>query len=227
MQIVGDVTAAFLLTFAGLFPIVNPLESAPLFLDLTRHCDTGERNRLVREVTFNSFFLLLGSMLLGPWMLGFFGIDLPVVRIAGGLVVVSVGWKLFSRGDTQWSGHAPAVPIASAEIRSAPVRSFYPLTMPLTVGPGSMSIAIAIGSRKPTESNDLLQWLWHISGAVLGLAAIGASIYVCYRYAGHLVRALGETGADVLVRLSAFLLMCIGVQIIWGGYSTLVATLPH
>lgn len=175
-------------------------------------------------MTLNSFFLLLGSMLVGPWVLEFIGIDLPVVRIAGGLVVLSVGWKVFSKGDSQWSGHAAA---DTAETRSGPIRSFYPLTMPLTVGPGSMSIAIAIGSRKSHEAAQLLPWALHVFGAFLGMVAIGVSIYFSYRYAARIVGALGETGTDVLVRLSAFILMCIGVQLLWSGYSALIATLAH
>jgi len=78
---IGEFTAAFPLTFVCFFPIVNPLQSGPLFLDLTRNCTVPERNALVWQVTISSFLLLLGSMLLGPWALEFFGIDLPVVRI--------------------------------------------------------------------------------------------------------------------------------------------------
>src|SRR6516162_4673246 len=137
------VIAAFLLTFAGLFPIVNPLEAAPFFLGLTAGLAEAERRSLARKAAINGFALLLGSMALGPWLLQFFGIQLPVVRIAGGLVVAALGWKLLSQ--EQWSdrigGHQ-----AEAAHR---VGSFYPLTMPLTVGPGSMSVAITIGSRKP------------------------------------------------------------------------------
>lgn len=222
-SMISDISTAFVLSFAGLFPIVNPLESAPLFLEFTAGCNVSERNRLAREVTLNSFFLLLGAMLLGPWLLVFFGIDLPVVRIAGGLVVVSVGWKVFSKGDAQWTGQAAMS--ASSEVRRNPARSFYPLTMPLTVGPGSMSVAIALGSRRDEHALHLLLWMQRLAGSVLGLVAIGASIYVCYRFSGRIVKALGETGADVLVRLSAFLLMCIGVQLVWAGYSSLAASL--
>jgi multiple antibiotic resistance protein len=94
--------------------------------------------------------------------------------------------------------------------------------MPLTVGPGSMSVAITIGSRKPgfTRLVDLAE---HASGALLGLIAIGLSIYLAYRFAENIARLLGETGLEVLVRLSAFILMCIGIEIIWSGYSALTA----
>ena len=100
------VFSAFLLTFAGLFPIVNPIEAAPFFLALTTNLSNDERSGLARRVAINGFALLMGSMVLGPWLLVFFGIDLPVVRIAGGLVVTALGWKLLT--EEQWSDHGEA-----------------------------------------------------------------------------------------------------------------------
>jgi multiple antibiotic resistance protein len=213
---VNAVVSAFLLTFAGLFPIVNPLEGAPFFLGLTAGLPSSDRRVLAGKAAVNGFALLLGSMALGPWLLEVLGIQLPVVRIAGGLVVAALGWKLLTQ--EQWSDHAAGVQAGSAR----KVGSFYPLTMPLTVGPGSMSVAITIGSRKPgfTRLVDLAE---HASGALLGLIAIGLSIYLAYRFAENIARLLGETGLEVLVRLSAFILMCIGIEIIWSGYSALTA----
>jgi len=211
---VTAVVSAFLLTFAALFPIVNPLEGAPFFLGLTAGLSSAERRVLAGKAAVNGFALLLGSMALGPWLLEVFGIQLPVVRIAGGLVVAALGWKLLTQ--EQWSDHAAGVQAGSA----AKVGSFYPLTMPLTVGPGSMSVAITIGSRKPgfTQLSELVE---HAGGALLGLIAIAISIYLAYRFADNIARLLGQTGLEVLVRLSAFILMCIGIEIIWNGYSTL------
>ena len=210
------VFSAFLLTFAGLFPIVNPIEAAPFVLALTPNLSNDERNGLARRVAINGFALLLGSMVIGPWLLVFFGIDLPVVRIAGGLVVTALGWKLLT--EEQWSDHGeanvqPGVP--------RPVGSFYPLTMPLTVGPGSISVAITIGSRKPETEFAFPAVALHAVGAFLGVVAIGLSIYIAYRFAGSLARVLGTTGLEVMVRLSAFILMCIGIQIIWNGWTAL------
>src|SRR5271157_2775051 len=90
----SDIVNAFLLVYAGLFPIINPIGNAPIFLGLTRHCDEAERNSLAFRVTLNSFFLLLGSLLVGSYVLEFFGITLPIVRVAGGLVVAATGWNL-------------------------------------------------------------------------------------------------------------------------------------
>jgi multiple antibiotic resistance protein len=213
---VSAVFSAFLLTFAGLFPIVNPIEAAPFFLALTPNLSNNERFGLARRVAINGFALLLGSMVIGPWLLVFFGIDLPVVRIAGGLVVTALGWKLLT--EEQWSDHGeasvqPGVP--------RPVGSFYPLTLPLTVGPGSISVAITIGSRKPDAEFAFPAFALHAIGAFLGVAAIALSIYIAYRFAGNLARVLGTTGLEVMVRLSAFILMCIGIQIIWNGWTAL------
>ena len=214
---VSSVVEAFLLTFAGLFPIVNPIESAPFFLAMTTQLSRADRQALARRIAINGLALLLGSMLLGPWLLEFFGVQLPVVRIAGGLVVTALGWKLLTQ--EQWSDHGAAELPSPAH----PAGSFYPLTMPLTVGPGSMSVAITIGSRKPAGTLHLTQLALHAVGALLGLLAIAFSIYIAYRFAENIARRLGATGLEVMVRLSAFILMCIGIEIIWNGYSALTA----
>jgi multiple antibiotic resistance protein len=172
---------------------------------------------MARKVAINGFALLLGSMLIGPYLLEFFGIQLPVVRIAGGFVVAALGWKLLTQED--WSDHAG--PAAGAPVRK--IGSFYPLTMPMTVGPGSMSVAITIGSRKPAGLPKYSELAEHASGALLGLIGIAISIYIAYRFAEKLARLLGDTGLEVLVRLSAFILMCIGIEIVWDGYSALTA----
>jgi multiple antibiotic resistance protein len=212
------IVSAFLVTFAALFPIVNPLEGAPLFYVLTRELPQARQHVLARQVAFNGLALLLGSMVLGPWLLVFFGIELPVVRIAGGLVVTSLGWKLLSQ--EQWSDHPSYQVPQDAMARAG---AFYPLTMPLTVGPGSMSVAVSIGSRKPVSAFSLADFALYGVGAVCGLIAIAASIYVAYRFASGLTRFLGTSGIEVLVRLSAFFLMCIGIEFLWSGYLALVA----
>lgn len=209
---------AFLLVYAGLFPIVNPVGSAPLFLALTPHWDLTPRRRLALRIALNSFFLLLGSLFVGSHVLEFFGITLPIVRIAGGLVVTAFGWKLLNATDAVDAEKAGA----GEEAANADVDSFYPFTMPLTVGPGSISVAITLGSQRPKVPRGFEDLLLVAGGAVAGVLAISATVYVCYRYANRIVAALGVSGTRVLVRLSAFILFCIGIQIIWNGYDALV-----
>ena len=216
----SGIFSAFLLTFAGLFPIVNPIESAPFFFGMTASMTVAERNAMARKVAINGVGLLLGSMVLGPYLLELFGIRLPVVRIAGGFVVTALGWKLLTQED--WSDHPDSSDLPAARGRGK-IGSFYPLTMPLTVGPGSMSVAITIGSRQGEGFSPLAEFASHATGALLGIIAIGLSIYLAFRFAASMAKLLGETGLEVLVRLSAFILMCIGIEIIWNGWTALNA----
>jgi multiple antibiotic resistance protein len=210
----NDILSAFLLVYAGLFPVVNPLGAAPIFLSFTQNCTDTQRNWLALRVASNCFWLLLGTMLGGSLILEAFGITVPAVRVAGGLLVAAMGWKLLNDGGgttEHASEHTPA----------GPADAFYPLTLPLTVGPGSIAVAITFGSHRPDGPDFLLQ----VGAAVTALLAIAVTIYVCYRFAENLARALGQSGIKVLIRLSAFILICIGIQICWGGIKALIATL--
>jgi len=218
-SVVSDIVNSFLLVYAGLFPIVNPIGGAPIFLGLTRHCTDEERHATAARVAVNGFFLLLGSLFVGSHVLEFFGITLPVVRLAGGMVVTAFGWKLLHASEEledQRAANATGRPAASTD-------AFYPLTMPLTVGPGSISVAVTLGSQRPKEAAGLAHLALLGGAAVAGLVAIAVTIYVCYRFAESIVAVLGERGTNVVVRLSAFILLCIGIQIIWSGWSALAA----
>ncbi|MES2751843.1 MAG: MarC family protein [Pseudomonadota bacterium] len=213
----NNIFNTFLLVYAALFPIVNPVGSAPLFLRLTRGRSDADRSALAQGVARNSFFLLLGSLFIGSHVLEFFGITLPVVRVAGGLVLAAFGWRLL---------HAPEEPEDDrkkvSNTAGPTVDAFYPLTMPLTVGPGSISVAVTLGSQRPTGTSDISQLAILGGAAVAGLAAIAITVFVCYRFADRIIKVLGPRGTDVMMRLSAFILFCIGVQIIWNGVSALI-----
>jgi multiple antibiotic resistance protein len=211
---------AFLLVFAGLFPILNPIGTAPIFLALTSSCSDDERNALARRVAINSVLLLSGSMLIGSRLLVFFGITLPVVRIAGGLVLFAFGWRLLH------DGVEPADK-RSSEAKSHPTTmdSFYPLTMPLTVGPGSIAVAIGLGSQRPEGPITLSQFAL-LGGSAIAVVMLTLTVYICYRFAKRTTALLGENGVNVIIRLSAFILLCIGLQVLWTGYSALVVPPP-
>jgi multiple antibiotic resistance protein len=217
----SDAVNAFLLVYAGLFPIVNPIGSAPIFLGLTSSASDAERNALALAVAVNSALLLAGSMFLGSYILVFFGITLPVVRVAGDLVVVAFGWTLLQSGLHLEDKHS-----ASSAGSAGSLDSFYPLTMPLTVGPGAISVAIALGTQRPGGERGLTGFALLGASAIAGIIAIALTIYICYRFAESTIALLGKSGTNVVVRLSAFILLCIGVQILWTGYSALIAA-PH
>lgn len=205
-----------LLVYAGLFPIVNPLGGAPIFLGVTRGNSEAERSQIALRIAIGGFFLLLGSMFIGSHVLEFFGITLPVVRVAGGVVVTAFAWKLLHSGaNVDQPSDASLKPASAAD-------AFYPLTLPLTVGPGSIAVAITLGSQRPRAA-ELAEVIALSGAAVLGLVAICATVYVSYRYAQKIANVLGETGINVMVRLSAFILLCIGIQIMWSGWTALNA----
>jgi multiple antibiotic resistance protein len=212
---------SFLLTYAGLFPIVNPIGSAPIFLSLTRPYSTHDRQVLARRIAINSFFLLLGALFVGSHVLAFFGITLPVVRVAGGSVVTAFGWKLLHASETSEALRKPD----SSGTTKGPGDAFYPLTMPLTVGPGSIAVAITLGSQRPNAMD--FAHLAVVGGAAIGgLLAISGTVYVAYRFAERMVTLLGESGLKVMIQLSAFILLCIGVEIMWSGLSGLLGHAP-
>jgi len=209
-----DEIKAFFLVFSALFPIVDPLSSSPIFLALTRNVSPGDRKRLSWRVTLNSFILMVASYFLGAHVLKFFGVSLPAVQVGGGLVVCALGWALLMQKD----GDRNATPDA-VQSQNIFHRAFYPLTLPLTVGPGSISVAITVGA------NTTHNYGAHVSimlAALLAMALIAVTIFLCYGFADWLARVLGETGTMIVIRLAAFLLLCIGVQIVWNGLDALL-----
>ncbi len=207
------------LILTALFPIVNPLGDAPIFLSLTHYYSAEERKLLSRRIALNSLALIIVSYFIGTHILTFFGISLPVVQIGGGLVVAATGWALLKQKDEDTT---KADVHRSVDTQDLFTKAFYPLTLPLTVGPGSISVAITLGANEPHTDHLIV---FSMLGAVIGSVFIAASVYLCYAFADRLARVLGDTGMSVIMRLSSFLLVCIGVQIIWNGLSTLLRSL--
>jgi multiple antibiotic resistance protein len=214
-----EFAATLLLAIGALLPIVDPLGGAPLYLAMTANLTPEERGKMAKAVAINSFLLLLASALVGAYVLDLFGLSIPVVQVAGGMVVCAMAWSLLN---------SPNSPPALAREGSLPAvtpddlsqRAFYPLTMPLTVGPGSISVALTLGAN-PTPG---LRPLAH----TVGILIVAVSVYLCYRYADRILTKLGPTGTSVVVRLSAFILLCIGVQIAWNGvHALLLGTFPN
>ena len=210
--------STLLVTIAALVPITNPPGNAPIFLSLTYGMAEDERCVMARRVALNCFALLVAATFIGTYILQFFDLSLPVVRVAGGLLVAATAWRLLNAegGDTT---DAPAATMhkSAAEVAG---RAFYPLSFPLTVGPGSISIAITLGASLPSRGGPALS---SSAGLIVGITIVCVVIWLAYRFATRFVRLLGATGTAVFLRLSAFILLCIGVQILWDGASELLA----
>jgi multiple antibiotic resistance protein len=207
---------ATLLIVGAVLPVVNPLGDAPIFLTLTPGCDAATRAELARRIAFYSFGLLLGSMLLGSFVLRLFDLSIPVVQVAGGAVVCALGWKLLSDDDPK---AVQVVVDPHGASLAALSKVFYPLTMPLTVDPGAMSVAVTVGAN---HAHTVARVAIEATAAVLGSAIVALSIWLTYRYAERIGRWIGHRGMLVVLRLSAFIVLCIGVQITWNGVKTLL-----
>jgi multiple antibiotic resistance protein len=216
-QILIPVLKSLLLVPVTLLPIINPLSTAPVFIT-TVGKNQLLAGRLARQVAINSWFVIVTSMLIGTYVLALFGISLPVVRIGGGLLVASTAWRLLHRTDDD-EVHALAAQetydMSHAEVVR---RSFFPITFPLTTGPGTIAASIALGAQIPSSP------ALYLAGAFVaaaGAALVATALYLIFRNSTSLVAWLGDVGMLVMTRLMAFILLCIGIQIMWHGWAEL------
>jgi multiple antibiotic resistance protein len=209
---------SLLLVPLTLLPIMNPLGTAPIVLSAAGYKDHVLK-RLSRQVATNSWIVVVASMLVGTYVLELFGISLPIVRVGGGLLVAASAWRMLtsSEGDKV---HEAVAESGSPDLSETEIvrRSFFPLTFPLTTGPGSIAAAIALGAQLPRKP---IVYLMGAGVAVLGAAITAAVVYLVYRNGGRLLMRLGEVGTLVMMRMMAFVLLCIGIQILWTGWAEL------
>jgi multiple antibiotic resistance protein len=210
---------ALLLVPLTLLPIINPLSTAPVFV-ATVGRNHALAARLARQVAVNSWFVIVTAMLIGTYVLAIFGISLAIVRVGGGLLVASTAWRMLHRTDDD-AVHAKAAE-ETCEMTQADIvrRSFFPITFPLTTGPGTIAASIALGAQIPTTP------ALYLAGAVVaasGALLVSLALYLIFKNSMRVVSWLGEVGMLVMTRLMAFILLCIGLQIMWDGWTELNA----
>jgi multiple antibiotic resistance protein len=196
----------------GDFSCLNPPGSALVFLGLTHGVNPEIRRVIAWRVARNSFFVLVGAFLLGALILEFYGISIPVLRVSGGLIVAGGGWKLLSDGSQKELDAS-----ADGVSRTNPLdHAFYPLTLPLTTGPGTIAVVISLGLSRASYTNATDDLLFVIE-SLLAVVVIAITIFFCFAYADRVQR----------LRLSAFILFCLGIQILWSGGSELLRSVIH
>ena len=161
------------------------------------------RRTVAMRVAVNGIALLVASLFIGGYILQFFGISLAAVQMGGGLLVTVSGWKILNKPSDLPDKQIESPP-TSQEILS---QAFYPLTMPLTTGPGSIAAALTLGSNLHTGTH--MQLIFSALTAVVGILFIGLTIFLCYWFSEGLQRLLGPTGTSILIGLSAFILICV------------------
>ncbi|AIL32625.1 MarC family protein [Basilea psittacipulmonis] len=217
-------TQSFLLIIGTILPIINPPGAAPIFLSFTKGASQSVRQILAKRIAINTFIILTISTWIGSIILGFFGISIPIVRLGGGLLVMSSAWSLLNAKDVD--ADTTEAYAESHNVKKAEQSTFFPFTFPILCGPGSISAAITIGSVIHGQS-DTGSFLLSSLGNLLGIFALAVMVYFCLRFATKILHFLGETGTLIFMKLSAFILLCIGIQIVWLGLHDLYVQLYY
>jgi multiple antibiotic resistance protein len=198
---------ALVLTIGALFPIMNPFSTAPLYVSLTAGFDPKKRRRQAIMACVYAFAILATFLLLGSAIVQFFGISIPGIRAAGGLIILSVGFgMLFPR---------PAPPTPESVGQQELDVAFTPLAMPSLAGPGSISVVLTAAAQIRTSYPD--DWPIIYVGVILGMAVTLVIAFIILRAAEVMVRFLGKAGMDAMTRIFGFLLICIGMQFLLTG----------
>lgn len=210
---------AIFISYATLFPVLNPLGGSILFNSITYPLDAPVKKKLARRIGLNAFFLLVAVLFLGTWILKLFGIEIPIVQLGGGAVVATRGWMIMNTGVRQNTANADTI----IDEASANMSSFFPLTLPMTAGPGAITAAITLGAEAQDLHAQAVALFTDYLGFSIGIALSALTVFFAYHYAGYLIKRVGENGRMVVMKLSAFITLCIGLGIVWKGVQGLVA----
>jgi multiple antibiotic resistance protein len=215
----------FLFAFSALLPLINPPGSALVFLALVGNAPPRAYHSLARRIAINNVIFLASIELLGSVILNFFGISLPVVQVGGGIVVAAMGWNVLNENDSTASARDKQEAsdehgqIAESNLK---LKTFYPFTFPVTSGPGTLVATLALSAH--LSSPRLAETILGHCGVLIAIVALSIVVYLCYAYAPALAAHISPNTAHGIIRVTAFILLCIGVQIAWNGLSVLLKT---
>lgn len=211
-----DFAQFFGLTFSALLPLINPLGSALVFLGLVGLAPPSVYRSLARRIAVSTALFLIVIDLIGAALLNFFGISLPVMQVAGGLVLAGMGRDLLAAKEA-----APATgPVDSPALGQLEGKIFYPFTFPLTAGPGCIVVMVTVSAH--ASVGGVLPSLAAHAGIVLAVIVSSVTVWFCYGHAPAITRRVSPQTAHGILRVIAFVLLCIGVQITWNGLEVLL-----
>jgi multiple antibiotic resistance protein len=219
---------SFLLAFTALLPLINPVGSALIFLGLVGDEPVEVYRQLARKIALATIVFLVVIEFLGSLLLSFFGISLPVVQVTGGMIIVATAWSLLFENDASVNTRKKNEEIAgsgSSDDGDLAGKIFYPFTFPITAGPGTLVVMLTLSAR--LSNKGLAETAAGHAGIVLAGIVLCACVYFCYGYAPRLIKAVSPSTVHGILRVIAFILMCIGVQIAWNGVSMLGASLTN
>jgi len=217
---------SFLIAFSALFPLINPLGSSLVFLGLVGELPPDIYRSLAREIALNTILFLSLFELLGSAILHFFGISLPIVQVSGGLVIAAIGWSTLNAKDSEAmvnDKREEAQLSNDLAFTTLQEKAFYPLTFPVTSGPGTLVVLLTLSAHASGGSTTAIV-LGHV-GLFLAILLLSFLVYICYANAARITTKIPASTAHGILRVVAFILLCIGVQISWNGITALVGPL--
>ncbi len=216
----------FLIAFSVLLPLINPIGSSLVFLGLVGDQPSKVFRSLARRIAINNIVFLAIIELLGAAILNFFGISLPIVQLSGGIVLAAMGWGVLNEksvGDNTRNKEEECGSQDQTEIQHLEEGIFYPFTFPITSGPGTLVGLLTLTAH--ISNRTLVPSILAHLGVPLAVVVITVLCYFCYAYAPKVSKAVAPSTAHGILRVIAFILLCIGIQIAWNGLSALLATI--
>jgi len=202
--------------FAALFPVVNPIGTALILYGMTRGVDNQTWKTTSRKIALYSFLLLSFFFFFGGYILKLFGISIPVVQLSGGITLAMMGWGLLNQKESSNQASEEGDPRSSIELKT-----FYPFTFPLTIGPGGLAVVLTFSAHLNRESR--LMVTMEQGSAIIGIFLICVAVSICYRNLNFMTQKFSAAAALAISKILAFFVLCIGVEIAWAGYKALAS----
>jgi multiple antibiotic resistance protein len=217
----GELSKFFGLAFSALLPLVNPLGDALVFLGLVGSAPPSVYRALARKIALSTTIFLIAVEAGGSLLLKFFGISLPVVQVSGGFALAAMGWKLLNEEEPDEKEKQPN--LDGPDMRSLEQKVFYPFTFPITAGPGCIVVMVTLSAH--ASGNGVLPAVMAHVGIAIAVVLLSVAVYLCYGHAPTITARISPQSAHGILRLIAFVLLCIGVQIMANGVEAIVKTM--
>jgi len=217
MEIVSSFFDLAFVGFVALFPVVNPIGTALVLDPFLHQLTKGERKIAAAKIALYCFLICAVTLFVGSWLFKMFGISLPIVRIAGGILICRTGWQMLSPDDKSNSSAERSSPDRPKDVEDI---LFYPMAFPMTTGAGTIAVLLTLSAQAHDKA-----WIPHLinlSAIILAIFLMSVLIFICYASTTRILRKLGARGAQIVNRLGAFFVFCVGLQIVANGLQPLL-----
>ncbi len=205
----------------ALFPVINPIGSAFIVSQYFDGLSKKERRNTIKKIAFYAFLLCTVTLFTGHWILELFGITVPIIQLAGGIMICKLGWELLSsKTEASTNTGKESAPVSANVLENLRNKLFYPITFPITAGAGTISVIFTLSAHSTV--NNVSEYFINAGAILIAIIFMCLLVYFCYFNANRLVNYLGSSSEQVVNRIMAFLIFCVGLQIAVGGITSLI-----